>query len=192
MLRAERDVVADRFRGSRSAYALGARGGARDGPALARLLLADELRRRAVEAGLRVPAPSDRQARAWFDTYAGTIARAVRADRPASWLGDRRTGVALARDAPARVFALRPGASASIRGIRVTALGEPAPLGSFPFAQAQVAVRRALLTEARDAAFATWSRRRQNQALPRLTCRRDEAPQPATVDLTSYAPFLSL
>jgi hypothetical protein len=191
VLQAERDVVADRFRGSRSGY-LAALSAAHLTPALGRRILADELRRIAVEAGLRVPAPTDAQSRAWFDTYSASSARAVRVDRPVEWLGGARSGIALAEDAPGRIFILPPGASVSIHGARVTALGESAPLGAFPYSQAVRSVRRALLSQVRHVAFATWARRRQNQSLSRLTCRHDQAPQPATVDLTTYAPFLAL
>jgi hypothetical protein len=188
---AERDVITDRFRGSRPAYRA-ALSNAHVTAALARRILGDELRRRVVEAGLRVPAPTGAQSKAWFDTYSATSARAVRVDRPVAWLGGARGGLALAEEAPGRIFTLRPGASVSIHGTRVTVLGEAAPLGSYPYAQAAPSVRRALLTQARDAAFATWARRRQNQSLSRLTCQHDQPPQPATVDLTTYAPFLAL
>jgi hypothetical protein len=191
VLQAERDVIVDHFRGSRAAYRT-ALSAAHVAPSLARTILADELRRQAVEARLRVPAPTRTEASAWFDTYGGTSARVVRADRPVTWLGGTRTGLALAPDAPGRIFTLRPGESISIHGIRVTASGETAPLGSFPYPQAARSVRRALVAQARHIAFATWARRRQNQALSRLTCRHDQAPQPATVDLTGYAPFLAL
>ncbi len=191
VLQAERDVIADRFRGSRSAYG-SALAAAHVTAALARQILADGLRRRRVEAGLRVPPPTAAEALAWFDTYGGTTARAVRVDRPVSWLGEGRSGIALAQSAPARIFTMRPGESSTIRGAHVRALGEAAPLGSFPFRAAAPSVRRALLVQALDVAFATWSRRRQNQSLSRLTCRHDQPPQPATVDLTTYAPFLSV
>jgi len=161
-------------------------------PSLARRILADELRRLVVEAGLRVPAPTAAESRAWFDTYGATGARAVRVDRPVDWLGNARSGIALSQDAPGRIFTLAPGKSATIRGARVTALGEAAPLGAFPYAQAERSVRRALLAQVRHVAFATWARRRQNQSLARLSCQHDQAPQPATVDLTAYAPFLAL
>ena len=127
-----------------------------------------------------------------YQADSATSARAVRVDRPVAWLGGARGGLALAEEAPGRIFTLRPGASVSIHGTRVTVLGEAAPLGSYPYAQAAPSVRRALLTQARDAAFATWARRRQNQSLSRLTCQHDQPPQPATVDLTAYAPFLAL
>jgi hypothetical protein len=188
---AERDVIADRFRGSRPAY-LAALSAAHVSPSLARRILADELRRLVVEAGLRVPAPTAAESRAWFDTYGATSARAVRVDRAVDWLGNARSGIALSQDAPGRIFTLAPGKSATIRGARVTALGEAAPLGAFPYAQAERSVRRALLAQVRHVAFATWARRRQNQSLARLSCQHDQAPQPATVDLTAYAPFLAL
>jgi len=91
-----------------------------------------------------------------------------------------------------RVFALATGATATIAGVKVTALGEVAPLGSFPFAQAATAVRAALTAELKDDAFATWLRRRENQSLPRLACTHDETPQPAAIDLTDWAPYLAL
>jgi len=76
--------------------------------------------------------------------------------------------------------------------VKLTALGEPSPLGSFPFALAAPAVRAALLGELKDGAFETWLRRRENQSLNLLACTHDQLPQPAVVDLTDWAPFLSL
>ena len=191
VLQAERDAIVDHFRGDRAAYRA-ALSAAHVTPALARSILADELRRRALEAGMRVAPPTPAELQAWFDTYGPSTARAVRADRPVDWLGGTRSGIALAEDAPGRIFTLAPGASVTVHGVRITAVGEAAPLGAFPYAQAVPSVRRALLAQNRRAAFATWARRRQNQSLARLTCRHDQAPQPATVDLTAYAPFLAL
>jgi hypothetical protein len=76
--------------------------------------------------------------------------------------------------------------------VQVTVLGEAAPLGSFPFEQAAPSVRPALVAEERSGAFATWIRRRQNQSLGKLSCERDQLPQPDSVDLTEWLPFLSL
>jgi hypothetical protein len=100
--------------------------------------------------------------------------------------------VAIEGQAPGRLFALSVGASVRVDGLAITGRGEAAPLGSFPFAQAAPAIRRALVSQEQDDAFATWARRRENQALGRLACRHDQLPQPATVDLTGFAPFLSL
>lgn len=188
---AEEQVIDDRFGGSRSRY-LAALSQARVSRPLAREILADELRRLAVESGLRVPAPTSAQLQAWYDTYSAATARAVRTNRPVSWLGGARRGIALEVEAPGRVFALPAGRSVPVRGVGVVALGEPAPLGAFPYALALPSVRRAFVDQQKRSAFATWSRRRQNQSLQRLACRLDQPPQPATVDLTAFAPFLAL
>ncbi len=94
--------------------------------------------------------------------------------------------------APERLLALDSGATVRIHGVRVTALGEAAPLGAYPFAQAAPAVRRGLLAQERYAAFAAWARKRENQSLASLACRHDQTPQPAAVDLTDWLPYLSL
>jgi hypothetical protein len=178
---AERTVILDRFGGSRAAY-LQALARARITPALALTILADELRRRAVETTLRVATPTNAQLQEWYAGHESLKARAVRIGKTASLVL-----------APAdRVFALANGATATIDGVKLTALGEVAPLGSFPFAQAAKAARAALVAELKDDAFATWIRRRENQSLPRLACSHDEKPQPARIDLTDWAPFLAL
>jgi hypothetical protein len=109
------------------------------------------------------------EARAWYETHAGDPARLVR-------LGNRTQMLLATEPIPPKA----------------RQVGETAPLGSFPYAQAAPAVRRALLGQEKEDAFAVWSRRRQNQALGRLTCRADQLPQPANIDLTEYAPFLAL
>jgi hypothetical protein len=165
---AENQVIARRFHGNRGAYQA-ALNGARVTRSLAREILADELRRLAVEVTLRVSAPSDVEARAWYETHAGDTARLVRLRN--------RTQLLLASEP------IPP---------KARQVGETAPLGSFPYAQAAPAVRRALTAQEKEDAFAVWSRRRQNQSLGRLTCRADQLPQPANIDLTEYAPFLAL
>ena len=165
---AERQVIDGRFHGNRGAYQA-ALNGARLTRGLAREILADELRRLSIETTLRVSAPTDADARAWYDTHAGDLARLVRLHN--------RTELLLATEPTP------PGARQ---------LGEIAPLGTFPYAQAAAAVRRALTAQEKEDAFGVWSRRRQNQSLGRLTCRADQLPQPANVDLTEYAPFLAL
>jgi hypothetical protein len=188
---AERGAILDHFGGSRAAY-LVALARARATPTLARTILADELRRRAVEASLRVSGPTSAQLQQWYVTYSSANARLVRASAPESWLGNARSGVALSQQAPGRLFGLADGRSVDVAGVQVTVLGEVAPLGSFPVAQAAPAVRAAFVAQQKDAAFALWSRRRQNQSLGSLTCQHDQPPQPATVDLTEWLPFLSL
>ncbi|HEX4525606.1 MAG TPA: hypothetical protein VH108_02585, partial [Gaiellaceae bacterium] len=191
VVQAELDTILDHFGGSRTAY-LVALGRAKATPALARMILADELRRRAVESKLRVAAPTSAELAQWYATYGGTLARPVRAAKPVPWLGSLRTGIAVAGVAPGRLLALDAGEKVKIDGVQVTALGETAPLGSFPFVQAASSIRRALLAQERDAAFAVWARKRENQSLGSLTCQHDQPPQPATVDLTDWLPYLSL
>ena len=111
-----------------------------------------------------------------------TAAREVR-------VGRRLTLVLAPSD---RIFALAPGATTRIDGAQVTAVGEAAPLATFPRPLAEPVARGRLALELADAAFSTWLRRRENQSLQSLACRRDQAPQPDAVDLTEWAPFLSL
>jgi hypothetical protein len=188
---AVRGVILDHFGGSRAAY-LAALARAKATPTLARSILADELRRKAVEATLRVAVPSGAELRQWYDTYSPNRARFVRASSPEPWLGNARSGIALAQQAPGRLFGLAAGASTTVNGVRLTVVGEVAPLGSFPFAAALPAVRAAFVAQQKDAAYAVWSRRHQNQALGSLTCQHDQPPQPATVDLTDWLPYLAL
>jgi len=89
-------------------------------------------------------------------------------------------------------LSLDAGETVKVDGVQVTALGEAAPLGSFPFAQAAPSIRRALVAQERDAAFAVWARKHENQSLGSLTCQHDQPPQPATIDLTDWLPYLSL
>jgi hypothetical protein len=174
-------VVLDRFHGARAAY-VAALAKVKVTPALARMILGDELRRQAVEATLQVAPPTATEVQDWYASHATVEARAVRIQKKVSLVL-----------APAdRIFALAPGASAKIGGVKVTALDEPAPLAAFPFALAAPAVRAALLRELKGAAFETWVRRRQNQSLDALSCTHDQRPLPSAVDLTDWAPFLAL
>ena len=75
----------------------------------------------------------------------------------------------------------------------MTALGEAAPLGSFPLAQAAPSVRRAFVAQERACRVRDLGAPPPEPvALGSLTCQHDQPPQPATVDLTDYAPFLAL
>lgn len=188
---AERDAILDHFGGSRTAFDA-ALAKAKATRALARIVLADELRRRALEATMRVAAPTTTQLEAWYGSYDATPARPVRAAKKVPWLGNARAGLAIQGVAPGRLLQLDVGEKVVIDGVQVTALGETAPLGAFPFAQARPAIAKALVDQGRGAAFAQWVRARENQSLSSLTCRHDQVPQPATVDLTDWLPFLSL
>jgi hypothetical protein len=191
ILAAERAVIADRFRGSRGAYqaALQRLGTTVAG---ARALLGDEIRRAKVEATLYVASPTARQISDFYATYAEEPARAVRATRPLPWLANRTQGVAVAATAPARIFRRPEGATTTIGGVAVTTTGDAAPLAAFPLSAAAPTIRAALVQQARRDALAAWTSRKENQALPRLACAKDDLPQPSPVDLTDWIPFLAL
>jgi hypothetical protein len=191
IVQAERDAILDHFEGSRGAYNA-ALARAKATPSLARIVLADELRRRTLEATMRVPAPTNAQLQAWFDSYDSKLARPVRAAKRVAWLGNAKSGLAIQGVAPGRLLQLDVGEKVKVDGVQVTALGETTPLGAFPFAQARPAVRKAFVDQERNAAFAQWVRARENQSLSGLTCQHDQLPQPATVDLTDWLPFLAL
>ncbi|MFL5952560.1 MAG: hypothetical protein ACJ76I_00430 [Gaiellaceae bacterium] len=191
LAQAERDVVLDHFEGSRAAYNAGlARARATRG--LARIVLGDELRRRAIESTLPVASPRDPQLQAWYASYESKLARPVRAAKAVPWLGNARSGVAIQGVAPGRLLTLEVAEKATVDGVQVTALGETAPLGAFPFGQARPSIRKAFVDQQRAVAFATWVRKRENQSLRGLTCQHDQLPQAATVDLTDWLPFLAL
>lgn len=191
LAQAERDAILDHFGGSRAAYNA-ALAKAKATAGLARIVLADELRRRALEATMRVSAPTGSELQAWYGSYDGKLARPVRAAKKVAWLGNAKAGLAIQGVAPGRLLSLAAGERVEIDGVQVTALGEAAPLGAFPYAQAQPAIRKAFVDQERATAFAQWVRARENQSLSALTCQHDQVPQPATVDLTDWLPFLSL
>ena len=185
------DTILDHFGGSRAAY-LAALTRAKATPTLARVVLSDELRKRTIEATLRVAGPTSSAVKRWYDSYSGQAALAVHAAQPMPWLGNLRSGIAIQGQAPGRLFALAPGETVKVDGVKVTATGESAPLGSFPLALAAPAVRHAFVQQQRDAAFAVWLRKRQNQSIASLACQHDQNPLPATVDLTDWLPYLAL
>jgi hypothetical protein len=192
---AERSLVRDRFRGSRSAYRRAlARAGAN--MTVARGVIADELREARLEGRLPAKRPSGREVGEYYETYGSAKARSVEVKPGPSWLGRRTRGIALSTVAPARVFALPVGKATKIRtreGVfKVRALGESQPLATFPLARARVGIYAALMRSARSEAYERWLLRQQQSALDIAICRRDELPMVGHVDLTKQLPFLEL
>ena len=162
-------------------------------PTLARDVLGDELRRVEVEATLHTAAPTAAELQSWYSTYGESKARpdpdactGLVARPPAT--GDRGAGRSH-RDGCSRSPA---GETTIVDGVKVTALGETTPLGAVPYATALPSIRVALVRELKQDAFAVWLRRRENRSLSAVACQHDQAPQPATVDLTDWLPYLSL
>ena len=190
----EQRIVRVRFGGNVSAYraALAETGASL---AVARGILGDELRSRDILAGLsagRVPAADISRFRA---TFAPVLARELVVSPAPSWLPEGR-GVALATSAPDIVFRLQTGRRTTVRTVEgvftVEAVDDTTALAALPAASARPAIVRELQAERRSDAYAAWSLRRQRSAESKLVCERDRLPELGVVDISSYAPFLSL
>ena len=195
VLAAERAVIRQAFRGSRSLY-VAALGRAHASVAVARGILADELRRARVEAGLRSAAPTASEVKTFYTSYPDLQVRMVQAKPSPAWLGHQGQGLALADVAPDRLFALSTGKSATVLtstgSYAVKALQDPLPLGAVPLGRARPAIVAALRAFAQGVAFENWTVGKQRVALAQATCAKDDLPQPAAVDLVQYIPFLRL
>ena len=193
VLAAERAVIAQRFNGNAAAYrdALAQAGATVN---LARGILGDELRREAIAQTLPVRTPSAAEVATFYESYPELLVRAVSAKPAPSWLGGRTVGLALDAIAPPGVFDLHEGAVHTLLTIggvyRVRVTGDAQPLGTIPLAIVTPAIRAALASFARGVAFGSWTVARQRSTLAETTCRRDELPGPAAVELDSFLPFL--
>jgi hypothetical protein len=191
----ERAVVAAHFRGSYSAYrAALAKAGAN--VALARGVLADELRQAAIESRIKVSAPASAAVSSFYDEYGSLPARQVAAATPPWWLGEKKAGVAISSIAPDQVLQVKIGRWSTVTSAsgqwKVKPLGPVAPLAAFPLAKARPAIAAALRQSSRTDAYQSWTAAKQRAALKQTACRRDELPSAGAVDLTSYLPFLAL
>jgi hypothetical protein len=192
---AQRAIVAFRFGGSSAAYraALGRSGATR---ALARGVIADEIRQAKVERRFRVRAPSGSDVIDYYRSLAATPARLVEVKPAPVWLGRQGRGVAIEGTAPAQLFRLPARRVVTVRTrtgtFQVRALGPTVPLSAFPFSQARPAIRAALIDNARDQLFDAWLMRRESSALAWTTCRRDWLPAVGTLELVTELPFLAL
>lgn len=195
VLAAERAVIAQSFGGSRAAY-VAALARAHANVTIARGILGDELRQARVAATLPAAPPSAADVQLFYSSYPNLQVRLVSATPPAPWLAGRTQGLALSQVAPDRLFTLPTGRRATVLtsdgAYRVRTLADAAPLGDVPLAKARPTIAAALRRFARGAAFESWTVARQNAALDDAICARDDLPQPAAIDLTSYLPFLRL
>jgi hypothetical protein len=196
VLAAERAIIASRFRGSRAAYrAALARGRATQ--ALAREVIADELRQQRMGRRFRVGTPTPEQITSYYESVADTPARLVEVKPRAWWLGERREGLAIASLAPPQVFGIPTGKKwLRIRTadgfFKLRSEDDVYPLGTFPLSVARPTVVAALKEIQRRQIFERWFSRPLHDGLDRLRCRNDDLPAVAVVDLTTYLPFLTL
>ena len=193
-LAVEHRIVRLRFGGSTSAYraALTEAGAS---VSVGRAILGDELRSRAVASRLASPSVSAADVARFRATYASVLAREVVVSPAPSWLPDGR-GLALATSAPERLFRLPTGRRSTLRTVEgvftVEARGDATALATVSYAPARPAIVRELKAERRAQAYAAWSIRMQKAAESKLVCERDRLPELGVVDVSSYAPFLSL
>jgi hypothetical protein len=190
----ERRIVGARFRGSVAGYrsALAEAGAS---AAVARGILADELRRAEIVEGLSFARVSSGDIARFRTTFAPVLARELVVSPAPTWLPDG-SGVALATSAPAAVFGLPTGRATTIRTAEgrflVEARDDTTALGALPAALARAAVTHELRAVRRADAYAAWTIRMQKRAESKLVCERDRLPEPAVVSLSVFAPFLSL
>ena len=193
VLAAEREVVRDAFHGRRSDYVAALRQ-AHATVGIARGVLGDELRRARLELQRYAPPPTGSEVGAFYSAYPDLLVRRVRVSPSPPWLAGRRTGFALAETAPQRLFSLPTGRKARVATLlgtfAVRPLAPAQPLGALPFTSVRTAIVAALRGFERAQAFERWTIARQNVALSRTICLRDQLPQPAAIDLTQYLPFL--
>lgn len=194
VLAAERRVVAARFGGSGEAYRAAL---ARTGASLstARGILGDELRKRELESRFRAPRPSATTVQRYLATHATVLARRVVISPGPSWLPEG-SGYALGSSAPGALFTVPTGRSVQIQTTEgrftVRALEATTVLEELPLRLAHAAVVRELALEGRAELYADWTLRRQRGAESRLVCQKDRLPEIGVVELSSFAPFLSL
>jgi hypothetical protein len=192
---AQRAIVRYRFGGSGAAYraALASAGAS---TAIARGVIADELRQARIERNFQVQPPSGREIASYRESYSETPARLVEAKPAPVWLGRRSRGVAIEGLAPASVFRLAGRGWVKVKTregeLRVRALTPTAPLGAFALDQAAPSIRAALIRIAQDGVFDNWLMRRESSALQWTTCRRDWLPAVGPLELTTSLPFLAL
>jgi hypothetical protein len=192
---AERSVVAARFGGSFARYRA-ALSKAHASPGAARGVIADELRRLAIESGFRVAGPTAVEIGEYYETYGATRARLVETKSAAPWLGMRKHGFALESMAPPQLFSVAEGRGwHSIRTMRgtykVRALDAPVPLGALPLGVARSAIVNALKELARSDRYEAWLLARERVLDEQAVCRRDAQPEVGVVELTDYLPFLA-
>ena len=194
ILAAERAVIASRFDGSSADYR-GALARAGATVAIARGILSDELRRALISETLHIRTPSAAEIATFYESYPGLLARPVSAKPAPAWLGWRVRGLALDSIAPESVFKLPVGLTATVLTVdgsyRVRPGGDARPLGTMPLSVVTPAIRAALTSFARGAAYGSWTIARQNAALATTICASDDLPATGSVELEDFLPFLS-
>jgi hypothetical protein len=124
------------------------------------------------------------------------LARRVKTNTPAPWLGDKKEGFALSSLAPGGLFDLPLGRATTLLTplgpFKVTPLGATQPLGALPLESVRGAVSDTLRSFKLGEAYESWTGGQQARMLRVSICARDDLPAPGSVDLSMYLPFLSV
>jgi hypothetical protein len=159
-------------------------------------VIADELRQQRMGRRFRAPNPTSQQIFEYHENFSESQARMVQVKPRAWWLGDRRSGLAIAPLAPPQVFSLPAGKKVKIRtadGVfEITAQDDTMPLGAFPLGVARNSVVAGLKEISRRQLFERWFTRPLSDQLDKLRCADDQLPAIAVVDMTTFLPFLTL
>jgi hypothetical protein len=192
---AQRTIIASAFHGSPAAYRR-ALARARATRALARSVIADQVRQVRIARRFKVPSPSGAEIADFRLASAAKQARLVEATPAAPWLGRKRRGLAIEGSAPGQALRIPAGREVEVHtgtGVyKVRALGPAGPLGTFPLDQSRSSIRATLMKSARDQRFDRWLMSKQVSAHSYTTCRRDWLPAVGTLELTDSLPFLAL
>jgi hypothetical protein len=195
VLAAQQTVITASFDGDRTAY-LAALRQAHATIGIAQAVIGDELRRAKLERGLQAHPPSATDVETFYASYPHLLVRTVQASPAPTWLGGKARGLAISEVAPSRLFTLPVGKQTVISTLdgsfTVKALDDPLPLGAVSLSRVRTAIAAALRGFARGQAFEQWTIDRQQRALAKTTCLRDQLPQPSAVDLVEYLPFLRI
>ena len=195
VLAVERAIIATRFAGKKASY-LNALASAGASEAIARAVIADELREQKVAKSLRVSQPTAAAIRQYYEDQGSQLVRLVEVSPAPGWLGGQARSYALASRAPRALFRFATGSERSLRTVlgdfTVTPVGPVTTLESLPLSAARTAIRAALIESAQSDAFAAWTVRKQSNGLGRTRCVRDQMPLASAVDASEELPFLSL
>jgi len=194
----EREVVGESFGGSRAAY-VAALAQAHLSVAAGRALLADEIRRAELEQMQGVTPPKPAEISSFYEAYPQLLVRRVHVSPAAPWLrpslGGARDGYAVSGTAPAAVFSVPSGRTSRVQTLlgafTVRPAGAPVSLGSLPAGTVRAAIASSLESFARVRAFERWTIGEQGSLLDVATCRADDLPEPAAIDVAQYVPFLA-
>src|SRR5262249_40565486 len=140
---------------------------------VANAILADEILRAQAEAALPVATPTQAAVLAYATSHLGMRVRTVRSTPAAPWLGNRSTGLALGASAPAAVFRLARGHTATVRTpsgtYRVTATGRALPLRQVSRGSARASIAALLVSSTQRAGFPAWLAQQEAASLAQMT-----------------------